>query len=138
MSMSIESEAFSRHLNEGLSAPELATLCDEIRGETTGSRKRSIDVAPVVYGLATLVAPPLWLWACIELDDLKNRKNTSVAERRIAMVLSLQEQHGYKQKDAELIVEKTLSAVEKRNKNDGAVAAILKIAKEVKLLPTRP
>lgn len=128
--MTDELRTFQAYLDRVSPESPLADLCREVIEGEMRPMTDSVHLG-LEEGLALIASPPLWVWAAIQLDALRNRKETQEAERRITMILSLQNS-GYSREHAEQLVDKTLNAIRKRNKEDPAIKLLLQIASVVK------
>lgn len=129
--MTTEVEIFTAYLDRIPPESDLADLCREIVQGEIRPMTDAFHPGLLEEGLALVAASPLWVWLCIELDSLRNRREAQEAERRIAMVLKLQE-YGYDKERAERLVEKTLNSIRKRNKESPAIKSLLQIANTMK------
>ena len=80
--------------------------------------------------VAIAVAPVWWYWAAIQLQSLRARKEMNTAMARILMVERVGKifpQEG----EAEAMVDRTLAAIAKRDKDDPVLKGILESAEKI-------
>lgn len=112
---------------------ELYTLLSEMAGKSTPRQDRVATLSDETgLGLLSLfLALVLYRWGMDILNARRNKQELKDAEQRIRLVKQLSQELHFPRDIAEEMVNRTLDAIAKRNKNDSAVTQLLESVTDI-------